>query len=82
MSTFVWAPAGAYPGTGRSLPAVARARQRPRRRVATRRARRRGAWLAACFTRRRLLMAGDVLGVVLWAAMVPGLMWLGVAAGF
>lgn len=27
-------------------------------------------------------MAGDVLMVALWAAMVPGLMWLGTAAGF
>lgn len=26
--------------------------------------------------------AGDVIMVVTWAAMIPGLMWLGAAAGF
>ncbi len=26
--------------------------------------------------------AGDMLMVLLWAAMVPGLMWLGTAVGF
>jgi len=33
--------------------------------------------------RRRLaLAAGDVCMVLAWAAMIPGLMWLGAAAGF
>ncbi|WP_298015582.1 hypothetical protein [uncultured Castellaniella sp.] len=32
--------------------------------------------------RRLAALAGDVLMVLVWAAMVPGLMWLGVAAGF
>jgi hypothetical protein len=32
--------------------------------------------------RRFLVLGGDVLMVAVWAAMVPGLMWLGAAAGF
>lgn len=32
--------------------------------------------------RRLVALAGDILMVVVWAAMVPGLMWLGSAAGF
>lgn len=32
--------------------------------------------------RRILVLGGDVLMVAVWAAMVPGLMWLGAAAGF
>jgi hypothetical protein len=27
-------------------------------------------------------LAGDVLMALTWAAMIPGLMWLGAAAGF
>jgi hypothetical protein len=27
-------------------------------------------------------LAGDVLAVAVWAAWIPGLMWLGTAAGF
>lgn len=32
--------------------------------------------------RRLAVLAGDVLMVLAWAAMIPGMMWLGVAAGF
>ena len=32
--------------------------------------------------RRLVSMAGDVLMVLTWAAMIPGMMWLGAAAGF
>ncbi|WP_323016573.1 hypothetical protein [Castellaniella sp.] len=32
--------------------------------------------------RRLAALAGDVLMVLVWAAMIPGMMWLGVAAGF
>ena len=32
--------------------------------------------------RRLAALAGDVLMVLIWAAMIPGMMWLGVAAGF
>ncbi|WP_368650028.1 hypothetical protein [Castellaniella ginsengisoli] len=32
--------------------------------------------------RRLAALAGDVLMVLTWAAMVPGMMWLGAAAGF
>ncbi|MGB3704613.1 hypothetical protein [Castellaniella sp.] len=32
--------------------------------------------------RRLAALAGDVLMVLTWAAMIPGMMWLGVAAGF
>jgi len=32
--------------------------------------------------RRMAALAGDVLMVLTWAAMIPGMMWLGAAAGF
>ena len=32
--------------------------------------------------RRLAALAGDVLMVLTWAAMIPGMMWLGAAAGF
>lgn len=32
--------------------------------------------------RRLAALAGDVLMVLAWAAMVPGMMWLGAVAGF
>ncbi|MHA3903151.1 hypothetical protein ACTPOE_06155 [Castellaniella sp. WN] len=32
--------------------------------------------------RRLAALAGDVLMVLSWAAMIPGMMWLGAAAGF
>ena len=32
--------------------------------------------------RRLGVLAGDVLMVLAWAAMIPGMMWLGAAAGF
>ncbi|MDY0308859.1 MAG: hypothetical protein RBR29_03575 [Castellaniella sp.] len=32
--------------------------------------------------RRLAALTGDVLMVLIWAAMIPGMMWLGAAAGF
>jgi hypothetical protein len=32
--------------------------------------------------RRLAALAGDVLMVLAWAAMIPGMMWLGAVAGF
>ncbi len=59
----------------RIAPPAARrqARQRPVRHIELRR---RIAW------RRIAAIASDLFMVLIWAAMIPGFMWLGTAAGF
>jgi hypothetical protein len=88
-NTLVWESAGAgYAWGGRSR-ATSAARARSGRRVVStpaaalrtparrpRSHRRPLAW------RHVIGLAGDVVMVAVWAAMIPGLMWVGAAAGF
>ncbi|WP_322998066.1 hypothetical protein [Castellaniella sp.] len=79
-----WVPGGSWGGrlAGRSRTAAAARRQAtavsaaPVVRMHRPQAGARIGW------RRLAALAGDVLMVLVWAAMIPGLMWLGAVAGF